>query len=102
MATPFQLPGGPLFRAQIILLNEGRAAVIISAHHVICDGWSLDVLIHDLCTLYSEELSGKPVPLDPAPSYFDYVQTVNQRTASPEYEQLGTIGTKPLLKAFPP
>ena len=48
------------------LLGPDRAAVILTAHHIICDGWSLDVLIHDLCAFYSEEISGEAASLQPA------------------------------------
>jgi len=73
-ATPFSLPAGPLFRGRIVLLGRDRAAVILTAHHVICDGWSLDVLIHDFCAFYSEEISSEPARLEPAESYLDYVR----------------------------
>lgn len=86
-ARPFPLPAGPLFRAQIISLAADRAAVVLTAHHVICDGWSLDVLIHDLCAFYSEELSGQPASLPPADSYFEYARLVAERERSGSFEQ---------------
>ncbi len=73
-AQPFVLPDGPLFRCRIVLMGEAdSAAVIFTGHHVICDGWSIDVLIHDLCAIYSEEISGESSGLGPAPSFADYV-----------------------------
>jgi thioesterase domain-containing protein/acyl carrier protein len=86
-ARPFLLPAGPLFRAQIITLAADSAAVVLTAHHVICDGWSLDVLIHDLCAFYSEELSGQPASLPPADSYFEYARLVAERERSGSFEQ---------------
>ena len=86
---PFPLPTGPLFRCQMVLLGPDRAAVIFTAHHIICDGWSLDVLIHDLCAFYSEEVSGGPACLEPAQSYVDYVQTVTRRHRSDEFTEAG-------------
>ncbi len=74
-ATPFELPGGPLFRARITVLGNDSAAVIFTAHHVICDGWSLDVLIHNFCVFYSKEISGKTAPLPPIASFAEYARS---------------------------
>ena len=81
-ALPFRLPDGPLFRSQIALLAADSAAVVFTGHHTICDGWSLDVLIHDLCTFYSEEITGSAISLNPVNSYADYVHRDNERTQS--------------------
>ena len=86
-SLPFSLPFGPLFRCQMVLLGPDRAAIMFTAHHVICDGWSLDVLIHDFCAFYSEEISGIPAGLEPAQSYADYVKSVNQRHRSDEFKE---------------
>ncbi len=79
---PFQLPNGPLFRSRMILLAPDRAALVLTAHHAICDGWSLDVLIHDLCAFYSEKISGVAASLEPRQSYLDYVKGVTERDRS--------------------
>ncbi|MBO3462590.1 non-ribosomal peptide synthetase [Aetokthonos hydrillicola Thurmond2011] len=50
---PFNVEFGPLFRAQIIKLNHQEHLAILTAHHIICDGWSWAVMITDLGTLYS-------------------------------------------------
>ncbi len=84
-AQPFTLPEGPLFRSQIVLLAADSAAVVFTGHHVICDGWSLDVLVHDLCAFYSGEISGSPVELRAVSSYADYVNSVRERAQSPEF-----------------
>lgn len=100
-AAPFPLPAGPLFRAQIILLSPQSAAIVITAHHVICDGWSLDVLIHDFCAFYSEELSAKPVSLDAPRSYFEYLRSVNARVSSPDYQEARDYWHKKFADGFP-
>jgi amino acid adenylation domain-containing protein len=86
-ALPFRLPEGPLFRSQIVLLAADSAAVVFTGHHTICDGWSLDVLIHDLCAFYSEEISDSPVALQTVRSYVDYVRSVTERAKSAEFTE---------------
>ena len=100
-ALPFPLPAGPLFRCQMVLLGADRAAVIFTAHHIICDGWSLDVLIHDLCAFYSEEVSGAPASLEPALGYADYVQSVNSRHRSEEFKDAARYWHAKFSDGFP-
>ena len=101
MSVPLPLPAGPLFRCQMVLLGPDRAAVIFTAHHVICDGWSLDVLIHDLCAFYSEEISGVPVSLESAGSYVDYARSATQRDRSEEFKQAGNYWHSKFKDGFP-
>ena len=100
-SSPFLLPSGPLFRSQMVLLGPDRAAVIFTAHHLICDGWSLDVMIHDLCAFYSEEISGTPSSLEQADSYASYVQTVTQRSHSSEYKKAANFWHAKFKDGFP-
>ncbi len=100
-ALPFPLPAGPLFRCQMVVLGADRAAVVFTAHHIICDGWSLDVLIHDLCAFYSEEVSGATASLEPVPSYADYVQTVTARHHSEEFKDAALYWHAQFENGFP-
>ena len=100
-ALPFPLPKGPLFRCQMVQLDLDCAALILTAHHVICDGWSLDVLIHDLCAFYSEEVSGIPASLEPAQSFLDYVQDVTQRQRSDEFKRASKYWHERFSEGFP-
>ncbi len=50
---PFDLEHGPLFRSQLIQLTDREQILILTAHHIICDGWSWGVLMPDLGQLYS-------------------------------------------------
>jgi amino acid adenylation domain-containing protein len=100
-ALPFSLPAGPLFRCQMVLLGSDRAAVIFTAHHIVCDGWSLDVLVHDLCAFYSEEISGRRAHLEPANSYVDYVKRVTARHRSDEFEDAASYWHGKFTNGFP-
>jgi thioesterase domain-containing protein len=85
----------------MVSLGHDRAAVIFTAHHIICDGWSLDVLIHDLCAFYSEEVSGSPVQLEPKESYRDYVQSVTDRQCSDDFKQAESYWRAKFSDGFP-
>jgi amino acid adenylation domain-containing protein len=99
-ALPFPLPGGPLFRGQIVLLGLDRAAVVLTAHHLICDGWSLDVLIHDFCAFYSEEISDAPASLKQAQSYLEYVHDVTELQHSSDFNQAAVYWHRKFSEGF--
>ena len=77
--TPFDLANPPLMRALLIKLGEDRHRLILTGHHIICDGWSYGVLMHELPVLYRTACGEALPPLNPAPSYAAYAES---RTAA--------------------
>ncbi|MCP4297369.1 MAG: amino acid adenylation domain-containing protein [Proteobacteria bacterium] len=64
--TAFDLEFGPLVRFKIIHTGPRSTMVLISAHHIICDGWSLDVLLKEIGTFYSSLKNNEsPSPIIP-------------------------------------
>ncbi|MEH0844049.1 amino acid adenylation domain-containing protein [Micromonospora sp. CPCC 205711] len=51
-AEPFDLATGPLLRALLIRLADDDHVLFLGKHHIVGDGWSVDVLLRDLITLY--------------------------------------------------
>ncbi len=51
-ALPFDLAAGPLLRVTLLQLAEEEYILLLSMHHIISDGWSKGVLMHELTTLY--------------------------------------------------
>jgi len=52
--TPFNLEAGPLYRFALFKLSEQESVLFICVHHVICDGWSCEVLTQRLGEFYTE------------------------------------------------
>lgn len=85
--TPFDLENGPLFRARLFRLGPMEHSLILTAHHIICDGWSMAVLLRDLGLLYSLEV-GRPQRAVPSPNPFTgYASRVAQQAGSETYRQ---------------
>jgi amino acid adenylation domain-containing protein len=57
--TPFDLSNGPLLRAQLVRLGAERHALVITAHHIICDGWSINVIVNELAEIYAALCRGE-------------------------------------------
>ncbi len=60
---PFDLARGPLFRATLLRLGAQDAALLLSLHHAVSDGWSMGVLKRELSVLYGAFLAGEASPL---------------------------------------
>jgi amino acid adenylation domain-containing protein len=60
-ATPFDLVHGPLVRAKLVRVAADDHVLFVTAHHIICDGWSVNVLLDELSKLYAGEAK-LPVP----------------------------------------
>lgn len=71
--TSFDMAQGPLWRAQVLRLDEQEHIVLFTSHHAISDGWSLVVLVQEMAELYRAFLAGRPSPLPELPvQYADY------------------------------
>ncbi|MEO6733667.1 MAG: amino acid adenylation domain-containing protein [Ferruginibacter sp.] len=49
----FDLINGPLFKAGLIRSNDNEHLLVLTTHHIICDGWSLGIILQDLGKIYS-------------------------------------------------
>ncbi len=56
---PFDLENGPLLRLTIFQLSEGNNVFYYNMHHIISDGWSINVLIKDVTVFYEAFKSEK-------------------------------------------
>jgi amino acid adenylation domain-containing protein len=60
---PFALTQPPLLRARLLLLDDDLHVLLLTVHHIVCDAWSLTVLIRELVVLYTAFVAGRPSPL---------------------------------------
>jgi amino acid adenylation domain-containing protein len=63
LRRPFDLERGPLLRATLVRLEEREHVLLFSMHHVISDGWSLEVLVREVGALYRAFVLREPVAL---------------------------------------
>ncbi|HTS44298.1 MAG TPA: condensation domain-containing protein, partial [Puia sp.] len=86
--TAFNLLEGPLFRPALFKLGEEEHYLTLTAHHIVCDGWSLGIMMQDLGKLYSAYAQGKTPELAPAVSFSRYALDQNKFYQSSEYKQI--------------
>jgi len=78
--TPFDLEKGRLIRVTLLKISEDRHYLVFNMHHIISDGWSINILIREFCLLYEAFCDGTPSPLPPLPiQYRDYAIWQNRK-----------------------
>jgi hypothetical protein len=51
---PFSLEHGPVFRCDVFSRSATDHVLLLCAHHIACDGWSLMLVVNELFALYAE------------------------------------------------
>ena len=67
----FDLGHGPLLRARLLKFSEDDHELLITLHHIVCDGWSIGVLLRELTYLYLHGIDGAGLPTLPI-QYSDF------------------------------
>jgi amino acid adenylation domain-containing protein len=70
---PFALDTAPMLRVKLLRLSQQEHVALFVMHHIVCDGWSTDVLVRELSALYKVFSTGQPSPLPELPiQYVDF------------------------------
>jgi mycobactin peptide synthetase MbtF len=69
---PFDFEREPAIRFLLIELPYARWRLVITAHHIVIDGWSLPVFVSEMMILYRAGANPDALPVAPRP-YRDYI-----------------------------
>lgn len=79
--TPFDLQRGPLIRGTLIALAPAEHVLLLTLHHIVCDGWSMKILQRETAENYAALAAGRALEVEPLEiQYADYAAW--QQTAS--------------------
>jgi amino acid adenylation domain-containing protein len=82
--VPFDLTRAPLLRTVLVKLDEERYEFIFNMHHIISDGWSLEIIKREFPLLYEAERFGKGIELEPLKfQYKDFAAWQNKKLKDP-------------------
>jgi len=114
--SAFDLVNGPCVRGHLVKLSPDRHAFVLTAHHIICDGWSLNVIVNEIAEIYGALCRGEQPQLPDALPFSVYARTQAGRDASelekterfwldqfaerPKSLELPTDRPRPSLKSF--
>ncbi|MEU8701480.1 amino acid adenylation domain-containing protein [Streptomyces sp. NPDC048680] len=86
-ARPFDTAAGPLLRCAVYAVDDGSHRVLLVAHHLVCDGWSLGLMLDGLSEGYGHESRGSAYRPAELPLQFpDYAAWQRERTADGAFE----------------
>ena len=85
---PFDLRQGPLLRATLVRLAEDEHVLVLVQHHIVSDGWSMQVMVEELIQLYGAHSQGQQAELPAlAVQYADYAAWQRQWMEAGERER---------------
>jgi amino acid adenylation domain-containing protein len=98
---PFDLESGPLVRTVLLRSGPGERTLLLTIHHIVADGWSMDLLFRELSALYA----GASLP-EPPLQYADFVVWQRGRLQGDNLERLlaywqGRLGGAPPMLELP-
>ena len=99
--TPFDLAVAPLLRVLLVRLGDDDQVLHVGMHHIVSDGWSLNLLLAEVAALYGALTDGLPVPPAPAIDYADYAAWQRVRGDGPAVQRELTYWTG-ALAGVPP
>ncbi len=90
-AIPFDLRQGPLFRPRLFRIAADDHLLTLCTHHIISDGWSLEVIVSDIGVLYEAARAGTLTEKSPLPElpvqYADFAAWQRERLAGEALEE---------------
>ncbi|MEV5576524.1 amino acid adenylation domain-containing protein [Spirillospora sp. NPDC052269] len=91
----FDLSRPPLLRVTAIRGDDERHRIVLTVHHILCDGWSLSILLNELVELYQSRA------LPPVTPYTEYLAWLAERDDDAAMRAWGTAlsGAEPTLVA---
>lgn len=72
-SRPFNLAKGPLLRGAVATFSDSEHVLMISMHHIVSDGWSNGVVLHEFAENYTRVVQGRNPPFEDLPlQYADF------------------------------
>jgi len=82
---PFDLLNGPLMRVKLLRVQPDHYVLVITQHHIISDGWSMQIIVDELIQFYGAFCAGTQIALQALPvQYADYAAWQRQWMAEGE------------------
>ncbi|MDY6921996.1 MAG: amino acid adenylation domain-containing protein [Pseudomonadota bacterium] len=102
LLTPFDLATGPLFRCRLLRLGERDHIFLLNIHHIVTDGWSMNLLVRDLATAYLQlslygQVQWQPLPIQ----YVDFAVWQRQRLDPARRRELSAYWQQQLAAVEP-
>jgi amino acid adenylation domain-containing protein len=99
---PFDLASEPLLRVTLITLGPDEHVLLTNMHHIVSDGWSVAVMIREVCRYYEDDVKGLQTSSPPLRvQYGDYAAWQRQRLSGDRLERLEHYWRSQLVGPLP-
>ncbi|MFF2885481.1 amino acid adenylation domain-containing protein [Paenibacillus sp. NPDC057967] len=75
----FDLAKDILIRAALLRLEAGRYRIVLTHHHIVMDGWCIQLILDDLFGFYRELAAGRAVAIAPSVPFSEYIHWLGAR-----------------------
>ncbi|MFC4434947.1 amino acid adenylation domain-containing protein [Cupriavidus respiraculi] len=105
--APFDLETGPLVRVRLLRLAVDDHILLVTIHHIVSDGWSMNLVVDEFARLYAGFAQGRAVQLPELPiQYADYAAWQKRWLEGGELERQlqywkAQLGTDPVVLELP-
>ena len=94
---PFQLEGNKLlFYFAMFRINEYDNGYLAKFHHIIADGWSINLMTEQICQIYLQLFRGEKVPVQAQCSYLEYLTREQDYLSSDRFQKDKSFWNKKL------
>lgn len=102
LVQPFDVHTGPLLRCDVWPLGADEHRILLTVHHLVCDGWSLQIMLRELAAAYRARVGQAAWAAEPLPvQYGDYAAWQRDRLAGGGYAEAIGYWAR-LLRGAPP
>ena len=103
--TNIDLSDSCLYQFRLVEFPDGSGGFNVTLHHLICDAWSMSLLINQITSFYHDLLIEKDIDENSFPSYIDYIQTEENYLKSEKFKKDSlfweeTFDSNPSLVSF--
>jgi len=99
--TPFDLAAGPLVRVRIVKMAAERHTMLFTSHHIVCDGWSANVILDEIAKLYSARCQNTEAKLDPVLPFAVYATAQRAQAGEPKHAEVEAYWLKQFAERPP-
>lgn len=99
--TAFDLHKGPLVRGELFRFGPRHHVLVFTAHHIVCDGWSTNVLLDELSRLYNAEIALGTTQLESLMTFSEYAHEQKRHFSGQEGAENEAYWTRQFEKLPP-
>lgn len=82
---PFSLLNSPLYWFALFRIQADDGGYFVRFHHIIADGWSMEIITKEICAIYAKLTLGEKEPEAPSYSYLEYIAKEQEYLQSPRF-----------------